>query len=204
MIYNIFKPNNYSNRHYFYRFKENMGVSDKEVCIAIVVVTLLLLGAWVAIFFSMKSNQSGLFTPYVPPGMTGTYDGVSNGGVTGGSNANQQMPIYAPGPDAGGTGFFYPLGVQGYAGADELCSRKSVYTQAYNNWYFGPNAETNTSAANVKNGIKPNNPPHWMACHCCKGWTLPTDPTVSVDSKFTDLFPNLKCRQPNFTGCASS
>ncbi len=190
MIYNIFESNNYSNWHYLFKFKEIMGVSDIEISIAIVVVTLLLLAGWVAIFFMMKSNQIGLFTPYVPPGMTGTHPPDNSGGVPGGSNSGEKLPIYVPDATAG-LNYFYPLGVQGYASAAELCARKSTFVQATQQFRI------TYSDTSPPKGLKPSNPPHWMTCQICDGpdWILPSGGTV--DEGFLSLFPTKICQQPD-------
>jgi hypothetical protein len=176
-----------------------MAVSDKEISIGIVILTLILLGAWIAIFYVMKSNQVGLFTPYVPPGMEVSYDDDGNGGVPGGSSGATKQPIYSPDPSST-LGYYYPLGVQGFAGDSELCSRKSVFTQGYDMFVNGPNKD-----AHLSSGYPIPKPSHWMKCLQCNGpdWMIPASAEMpslpnggTVDDLYNAVFPNHVCQQP--------
>ena len=173
-----------------------MAIGDKEISIGIVVVTLILLGAWVAIFFSMKTNQIGLFTPYVPPGMMIEYDDSGDGGVSGGSSSAEKRPIYVPDLNTTEGNYFYPLGVQGYMGDNAACARKSLFIQAKDEWETGNGTSSSTNVPVGTSGIKFPAPAHWMVCYTCTGedWQLDSG---SVDDLFASYYPNLTCRQPD-------
>jgi len=86
----------------------------------------------------------------------------------------------------------------------EACARKSVFTQAYDQYLNGPLADQNANS-----GFPPPKPASWMRCTCCTGsdWMIPSlssNSLVTVNQRFVELFPKQICQDPDFSCDAAS